>query len=164
MDSVGTDPLCDSNFRNWVGNSGKLNDRWSKDIVGLGEKIPAVAPADMMLSNVVIGVIVGSSFGLTADALSTKGLAVPPKEAYPSRPEGHSPPRPGSQQSSYKARPLNGIWATAPYLHNGSVPSLYDLLQPAQSVPGRSASVPANSTPVGSGSGKLRRVVHLPRG
>ncbi|ESP91123.1 di-heme-cytochrome C peroxidase [Pseudoalteromonas luteoviolacea] len=28
----------------------------------------------------------------------------------------------------YKARPLNGIWATAPYLHNGSVPNLYSLL------------------------------------
>ncbi len=27
----------------------------------------------------------------------------------------------------YKARPLNGIWAVAPYLHNGSVPNL-DLL------------------------------------
>lgn len=32
---------------------------------------------------------------------------------------------------AYKARPLNGIWATAPYLHNGSVPTLYDLLQPS---------------------------------
>jgi len=33
----------------------------------------------------------------------------------------------------YKARPLDGIWATAPYLHNGSVPTLYDLLKgPAQ--------------------------------
>ena len=31
---------------------------------------------------------------------------------------------------SYKARSLNGIWATAPYLHNGSVPNLYDLLLP----------------------------------
>ncbi|KZN52701.1 c-type cytochrome [Pseudoalteromonas luteoviolacea] len=29
---------------------------------------------------------------------------------------------------AYKARPLNGIWATAPYLHNGSVPNLYSLL------------------------------------
>lgn len=28
----------------------------------------------------------------------------------------------------YKARPLNGIWSTAPYLHNGSVASIYDLL------------------------------------
>lgn len=29
----------------------------------------------------------------------------------------------------YKARPLNGIWATAPYLHNGSVPNLWNMLQ-----------------------------------
>lgn len=33
---------------------------------------------------------------------------------------------------AYKARPLNGVWATAPYLHNGSVPTLYDLLLPAK--------------------------------
>ncbi|HEX8654822.1 MAG TPA: di-heme-cytochrome C peroxidase [Allosphingosinicella sp.] len=30
----------------------------------------------------------------------------------------------------YKARPLTGIWATGPYLHNGSVPNLYELLLP----------------------------------
>lgn len=35
----------------------------------------------------------------------------------------------------YKARPLNGIWATAPYLHNGSVPTLYDLLLPPDQRP-----------------------------
>jgi mono/diheme cytochrome c family protein len=28
----------------------------------------------------------------------------------------------------YQAPPLDGIWATAPYLHNGSVPTLYHLL------------------------------------
>lgn len=28
----------------------------------------------------------------------------------------------------YKARPLNGVWSTAPYLHNGSIPNLYLLL------------------------------------
>ena len=32
----------------------------------------------------------------------------------------------------YKGRPLNGIWATAPYLHNGSVPNLMELLMPAE--------------------------------
>jgi mono/diheme cytochrome c family protein len=31
---------------------------------------------------------------------------------------------------AYRARPLNGIWATAPFLHNGSVPNLYELLLP----------------------------------
>jgi hypothetical protein len=35
----------------------------------------------------------------------------------------------------YRARPLNGVWATAPYLHNGSVPSLYWLLSPAAERP-----------------------------
>ena len=33
---------------------------------------------------------------------------------------------------AYKARPLNGIWATPPYLHNSSVPNLYQLLLPAE--------------------------------
>ena len=31
---------------------------------------------------------------------------------------------------AYGVRPLAGVWATAPYLHNGSVPNLYELLQP----------------------------------
>lgn len=36
---------------------------------------------------------------------------------------------------AYKGRSLNGIWATAPYLHNGSVPSLYDLLSSKEERP-----------------------------
>ncbi len=35
----------------------------------------------------------------------------------------------------YKVRPLNGIWATPPYLHNGSVPNLYALLSPVSERP-----------------------------
>jgi hypothetical protein len=31
--------------------------------------------------------------------------------------------------AAYEARVLNGIWAVAPYLHNGSVPNLWALLQ-----------------------------------
>jgi hypothetical protein len=33
--------------------------------------------------------------------------------------------------SGYVARPLAGVWATAPYLHNGSVPTLDALLRPS---------------------------------
>ncbi|HEV2765905.1 MAG TPA: di-heme-cytochrome C peroxidase, partial [Pyrinomonadaceae bacterium] len=33
---------------------------------------------------------------------------------------------------AYPARPLAGIWAAAPYLHNGSVPNLYQLLLPPE--------------------------------
>jgi hypothetical protein len=46
---------------------------------------------------------------------------------------------PTAELLSYKARPLNGIWAAAPYLHNGSVPTLYDLLLPPASRPARFA-------------------------
>ncbi|MFM2417692.1 MAG: hypothetical protein RL385_2415, partial [Pseudomonadota bacterium] len=36
---------------------------------------------------------------------------------------------------TYKSRPMNGIWATGPYLHNGSVRTLADLLLPAAQRP-----------------------------
>ena len=35
----------------------------------------------------------------------------------------------------YAARPLYGVWAAAPYLHNGSVPTLHDLLSPPRQRP-----------------------------
>jgi hypothetical protein len=40
--------------------------------------------------------------------------------------------RPGSAgtAAAYESRVLSGIWATAPYLHNGSVPNLWELLKP----------------------------------
>ena len=37
--------------------------------------------------------------------------------------------------AAYKPRPLAGIWATAPFLHNGSVPTIYDLLSPVADRP-----------------------------
>jgi len=33
-----------------------------------------------------------------------------------------------AETPGYQAPPLDGIWATAPYFHNGSVPSVYDVL------------------------------------
>lgn len=36
---------------------------------------------------------------------------------------------------SYKAGPLAGVWATGPFLHNGSVPTIYDLLSPEEERP-----------------------------
>ena len=35
----------------------------------------------------------------------------------------------------YANAPLDGVWLRAPYLHNGSVPTLRDLLEPAASRP-----------------------------
>jgi hypothetical protein len=44
-------------------------------------------------------------------------------------------PLPRPQQGNYKAAPRDGVWATPPFLHNGSVPTLYDLLTPAKERP-----------------------------
>src|SRR5215813_6460360 len=33
--------------------------------------------------------------------------------------------------AGYEARVLQGVWAAAPYLHNGSVPTLAELLKPS---------------------------------
>jgi len=37
--------------------------------------------------------------------------------------------------AAYKVRPINGIWATPPYLHNGSVPTIDALLSPVSERP-----------------------------
>jgi hypothetical protein len=37
---------------------------------------------------------------------------------------------PAAVNGAYESRVLHGIWATAPYLHNGSVPNLWELLTP----------------------------------
>lgn len=39
------------------------------------------------------------------------------------------------KSNGYANVPLDGIWVRAPYLHNGSVPTLYDLLSPPEERP-----------------------------
>jgi RoxA-like, cytochrome c-like len=39
------------------------------------------------------------------------------------------------QNNGYVSPPLDGIWMRAPYLHNGSVPTLHDLLEPVEQRP-----------------------------
>jgi mono/diheme cytochrome c family protein len=40
-------------------------------------------------------------------------------------------PSPPGSQTVWKAAPRDGVWATPPFLHNGSVPNLYEMLIPA---------------------------------
>ncbi len=57
-------------------------------------------------------------------------LGLPPAEqlAYIDRRGELTPTK--EHLAGYKARSLAGIWATAPFLHNGSVPNLMELLRP----------------------------------
>ncbi len=46
-------------------------------------------------------------------------------------------PGPGRIVPHYRTRPLDGVWATAPYLHNGSVPTLRAMLTPQKDRPSK---------------------------
>ncbi|MBM3784816.1 MAG: hypothetical protein FJW30_10680 [Acidobacteria bacterium] len=125
-----------------VGTDGKLGEfigRKAKTGPLEGTLIPpgrfkAEEPVAMVLRNAVIGVMVGN----LTKALPTLKLrgpaqlfedfqnAVKEKGAHESF-FGKNPPQLSTPM--YKARPHNGIWATAPYLHNGSVPDLWSMLQ-----------------------------------
>lgn len=61
--------------------------------------------------------------GVTARRAQAEKLTLAPS------PAALIPPPHGG--GGYASRSLEGIWATAPYLHNGSVPTLYQLLLPS---------------------------------
>jgi mono/diheme cytochrome c family protein len=41
----------------------------------------------------------------------------------------------GNRELGYLAQPLYGVWASAPYLHNGSVPNVWEVLKPSDRKP-----------------------------
>lgn len=141
MRAVGTDSLMATNFATRRPSTGKLEGAYLK-VVGLSalgsEKFQAKASADDVLGHVVIGTILGSGYDAPPDELT----AIEFKKQKPRIIGGQAAPIAPGGGGTYKARPLNGVWATAPYLHNGSVPTLYHLLLPAKDRP--------KSFPIGS--------------
>lgn len=126
----------------------KSGNQAGQKVFGLtGDRIGEVDFTRNILVNAVAGAVIGKfdelAAGVFTDVFPTKkprvGALVQAKEALP----GVSDPikksmaeqclnQIGHPLMMYKARPLNGVWATAPYLHNGSVPTLYDLLLPGK--------------------------------
>lgn len=116
--AVGTDPLMASNFATRKAKTGRLEGRRAYFVTG--DRFGKEASADAMLVHTVVAIILGSPWSQYDSAeLSELRDYKQPTITDP------------DPLMVYKARPLNGIWATAPYLHNGSVPSLYQLLLPA---------------------------------
>lgn len=73
--------------------------------------------------------------GLATDRHRIDMWTVEAKEAYTKYADGTSWPfRHFQKTNGYVALPLDGLWLRAPYLHNGSVPTLYHLLNPDQRV------------------------------
>ncbi len=140
IDRVGTDPAMASNSVHYKGKSGNFMSTYQK--TGVGTLIlEDQAPVVQILTAVTTGVVSSADpdkwfTRRWADWLYTLGLSFFENEIRPSVKAGNYHPdttaEPYASLLSYKARTLNGIWATAPYLHNGSVPTLYDLLLPVK--------------------------------
>jgi len=110
---LGTDPTMADNALLRAGQTGPLQGE--KTFVLAGAPFGTQATGVQILDRVVIGTILGQK-GAAAAAAVDEFIKV--KNA------------PTINPRSYKARSLNGIWATAPYLHNGSVPNLWELMKP----------------------------------
>ena len=90
------------------------------------EKITSPTFAEPVISNAVTGVLLGFYKSAPPDPLKTLDFAGKRHLTVTEAPV---------DRVKYKGRPLDGIWATAPYLHNGSIPTLDDLLKPVDERP-----------------------------
>ena len=159
VSEVGTDPLMATNARDLPSKTGIL-ERIQMPFL-LSPPLPAEVPAFELVGKVMIGAILAPADWETVPSeldAASKNLLASIKSGH-SHTDGHlarfktakSKIEMGIRSNlwidarnllekrknnvnalAYKARPLDGIWATAPYLHNGSVPNLYQLLLPAK--------------------------------
>ena len=126
--AIHTDPTMAMNFAQRRAKTGPL--KGAPNLIKFSPFGPEATGHEILLA-AVNGVLFGGIDGAATAPVKVGDLMVNPVEqlrAFRSALEAGQTPR-------YKARPLNGIWATAPYLHNGSVPTLWDLLQPTSARP-----------------------------
>jgi hypothetical protein len=105
LDEIGTDPLSATNFHNRTVQSGSL---------GLG-LLPVADAAEYLTTKILEG--------------QYKEMKISPEQQ-----EAWNGYRSNTMQAplAYIARPHSGVWSLAPYLHNGSIPNLYQLLSPQE--------------------------------
>jgi hypothetical protein len=100
--------------------AGPLNDHLAPPFTGA-----AVVPAPALFARAQQGV-----FGKAMDKLNLteeERVAAHGYQSFYPEPQERPP-----SLSAYKANPAEGMWASPPFLHNGSVPNLYELLSPAK--------------------------------
>ncbi|MGY4375130.1 hypothetical protein ACVWZ3_002769 [Bradyrhizobium sp. i1.3.6] len=95
-----------------------------------------VGPGDGFGSSLPPNAQKAPSTSLSLSPAPVKASIAPPSSAQPPNQPESLTIEPGTllertlNRGEYEARVLEGIWAAAPYLHNGSVPTLAELLVP----------------------------------
>lgn len=124
QDPLGTDTRVAANWRDRSARVGRLAGRLQTlPFLGRFPSDPASeVPARDILSHMVFNVI-ARSYVPWRDELTLADSTAERAMVFSESAEEDNLMR-------YKARPLNGVWSTAPYLHNGSVLNMKELLTP----------------------------------
>ena len=155
--AVGTDPrMFDNSLR--TSKTGLLNG--APTLSPSGSKLGEEAATNDILATSVVGALTGNAFPplprlpdlnggvwlaikkdlatLFSDSERTPNLLSLLQPSVRENVRSHVESRlanmykvPG-EKWAYESRVLHGVWATAPYLHNGSVPNLWELLLPPE--------------------------------
>lgn len=143
IDVVGTDPTMAKNSVAYTGYAGNFESVYQETDVG-SVVVQKRAPVVQVLTAATKGAVATPDADKwvvrrVADWVYMLGKSFFDNQIKPSVKSGNYKPdttaNPYQSLLSYKARSLNGIWATAPYLHNGSVPNLWTLLLPVEERP-----------------------------
>ncbi|NMZ07905.1 di-heme-cytochrome C peroxidase [Pseudomonas proteolytica] len=126
VDYIGTDPGTASNIADQRYDLSAL--QWDPaELAQLNVELhPApTEPLDLRSLSVAKGLAYVTAF---VEEHAYRAAGITPAERP--RLDGFGLPIGVRELRAYKARPLAGVWATPPFLHNGSVPTLYQLLSP----------------------------------
>ena len=131
---INTDPLMAENAIYTTGKTGKFEGR--PRYYFAGNALAEEAPAIHIANNIMVGILKNNPLQSTLAKRDAKNLGHPDVNHPPKYVDGeiieHGQEVSDHALLAYKARPLNGVWTSAPYLHNGSVPDMYQLLLPAE--------------------------------
>jgi len=123
---IGTDPTAANNIADHRFDISKLG--WTKaELSTLDVRLFGTKPDQLDMHSI------SSAKGLAyitayVERRAYHDAGIQPRERW--RMDGYGLPIGVQEKRGYKARPLHGIWATPPFLHNGSVPTLFQLLSP----------------------------------
>jgi cytochrome c5 len=139
LEAIGTDPQMAKNSVGYSGYSGILRNQYVSALEVGNILIDKKAPVAALLTKATTGVVAdpypdANYVQRVVNWINDLGASFFTNEIKASIKNGNYNPdisaAPFASLLAYKGRSLNGIWATAPYLHNGSVPTLYDILLP----------------------------------
>lgn len=138
LDVIKTDPTMAMNSITYAGYSGILRNEYVSTLTVGDILLDKQAPVAALLTKATTGVVATpypkNIFVRGWEWLIDLASAFFTNKIKPSIKHGNYSPDttadPYASLLAYKGRSLNGVWATAPFLHNGSVPTLYDLLLP----------------------------------